>query len=558
MNPSAGGITYRRLRAPADHGQTLVDPPLTQAAECLEQNRARARREEAVIAGQTWSRLRQLAREGLRDALRQQGEFASDDPLGERPLVLGGHQPELFHPGVWFKNFVLSQLADSCQAVAVNLVVDNDLFRSAAIRCPCPTGRSRHGEHNERGEHDRPVEDDGRGEDLRLDDEVRIESVPFDRPADPQPYETRPALDPDLLKSFPERLQERVRGQVRDPIVTAIWPAVLDGVQAGRPLGIALAAARHQYERQRLGLQTYEVPLSAVCRTAAFGWLAADLLFEADNFRAVHNQALAEYRQVHRIRSQAHPAPPLRTQHDWIEAPFWIWSGQAPERRALFVRTAGSQLEIGDGQTGWIRAHASPEALAEALESASRQGIQVRPRALITTLFARLLLSDLFVHGIGGGKYDQLTDELIRRRYGIQPPGFLVATATVRWQQNDLAATAAGLAKRNHDLRAIEWHPENHIKPTAEVAEWIAEKSRLVRESPPRGQGKARHDRLTALNVRLREHARPLKARLAAERDELQARLRRQKILSSREFSFCLYSEQTLPPLLLDLARQST
>ena len=56
--------------------------------------------------------------------------------------------------------------------------------------------------------------------------------------------------------------------------------------------------------------------------------------------------------------------------------------------------------------------------------------MKVRSRALTNTLFARLFLSDLFIHGIGGGKYDELTDDLIRRFYGIEPPEFLILSAT--------------------------------------------------------------------------------------------------------------------------------
>ena len=48
------------------------------------------------------------------------------------------------------------------------------------------------------------------------------------------------------------------------------------------------------------------------------------------------------------------------------------------------------------------------------------QGIKLRSRALVTTLFARLLLSDLFMHGIGA-KYDELTDVLVEPSLGSSP-----------------------------------------------------------------------------------------------------------------------------------------
>ena len=41
-------------------------------------------------------------------------------------LLLAGHQPELFHPGVWVKNFALNGLARRHGATPLNLVVDND------------------------------------------------------------------------------------------------------------------------------------------------------------------------------------------------------------------------------------------------------------------------------------------------------------------------------------------------------------------------------------------------------------------------------------------------
>ena len=57
--------------------------------------------------------------------------------------------------------------------------------------------------------------------------------------------------------------------------------------------------------------------------------------------------------------------------------------------------------------------------------------MKIRSRALITTLWARLALGDLFLHGIGGAKYDQVTDRLIERFFGLQPPGIMVLSATL-------------------------------------------------------------------------------------------------------------------------------
>src|SRR5690606_35075544 len=65
-------------------------------------------------------------------------------------------------------------------------------------------------------------------------------------------------------------------------------------------------------------------------------------------------------------------------------------------------------------------------------------GRRLAPRALTLTLFARLMLADNFVHGIGGGRYDQVLERLIERHLGLQAPRFAVTTATLHFP------TAAG------------------------------------------------------------------------------------------------------------------
>ena len=49
---------------------------------------------------------------------------------------MSGHQPQLFHPGVWIKNFALDSISRIAGGVGINLVVDNDLCADSAILCP--------------------------------------------------------------------------------------------------------------------------------------------------------------------------------------------------------------------------------------------------------------------------------------------------------------------------------------------------------------------------------------------------------------------------------------
>src|SRR5207253_1004951 len=97
-----------------------------------------------------------------------------------------------------------------------------------------------------------------------------------------------------------------------------------------------------------------------------------------------------------------------------LEAPFWIWSTDDPRRHRLFVRQRGDELVLsthaGIEATLSITPESDAQTAVAQLLALEERGIRIRTRALITTLAARLLLGDLFLHGIGGAKYDQVTD----------------------------------------------------------------------------------------------------------------------------------------------------
>src|SRR5205823_1112929 len=103
-----------------------------------------------------------------------------------------------------------------------------------------------------------------------------------------------------------------------------------------------------------------------------------------------------------------HPVPDLAGEGDWLEAPFWAWRGGQKRRERLFMRRCIEGFTLRAGSESWptLQRGARPEDLVSSWQSLQRAGFKIRTRALTTTLFARLFLGDLFVHGLGGGKYD--------------------------------------------------------------------------------------------------------------------------------------------------------
>src|SRR5438270_9519718 len=88
----------------------------------------------------------------------------------------------------------------------------------------------------------------------------------------------------------------------------------------------------------------------------------------------------------------------------------------------------------------------------------------LRPRALITTMYARLVLSDLFIHGIGGAKYDELTDLIIRRFFGIEPPAYVTATATFRLPIERPQVSLDDVRRSEQRIRGVRFRPESFLQ----------------------------------------------------------------------------------------------
>jgi hypothetical protein len=174
------------------------------------------------------------------------------------------------------------------------------------------------------------------------------------------------------------------------------------------------------------------VVLSNLIATAAYGAFAHHIAAAADRFASAYNAALADYRIRHNVRTPTRPMPDLQASADRIELPFWLDDLTARARgRAFVVRRGGVwTLECESPFAFNPSADARPAAAALAEHLAAAR-LRLSPRALTLTMFLRLLLVDQFVHGIGGGRYDQVSDGVIEKFFQIEAPAFSVTTATL-------------------------------------------------------------------------------------------------------------------------------
>lgn len=525
------GVVYQKLRAPSLNGETLQIPPLSKIRDLWHTNVGRTAAGTSTRFDRSLKELQVIGRTELAEkALAYSGAYLDDLPsLTSNNIIMSGHQPKLFHPGVWYKNFVLSEFGKRLNACAVNLVVDNDICTQPSVSFPSIP------------------------ENVADWKETRLERVAMDLNGEEVPYESRSVVDWKLFESFGVRLSKRFgKGEADDCLVNHLWRHVNVAVsrvsnQSNIGLGHLVAAGRHRLENEH-GLRTLEVPISHLADTSAFACFFKSILSAAAEFRIIYNSVLNEYRDIHRIRSESHPVPKL-TEHDgWTEVPFWIWSDFDCRRQRLYVRFRDDQVLLSN-LSGW-EFNCSLAEVDGQVSELKKGGVFIRPRALMTTLFSRLILSDLFLHGIGGAKYDQLTDLISERFFEVRLPGFQTLSATLKLPFAFDLVSRHELTDLDRKIREVRFHPERFIhEPSDLVADLIARKQTWAFGELASPRSRERHAAIDSLNQRLVVYATPALDSLKERRINFKEKQRASEIFSSREFSFCLFDMSVIDKL---------
>jgi hypothetical protein len=345
---------------------------------------------------------------------------------------------------------------------------------------------------------------------------VRLESVAFDVFTGEEPYESRTIRDTKTFCAFLPAALALTRNWGYRPLLADAWRDI--DPSSSLSLGEQFAAVRQRFER-KWGCHNVELQVSELSGTRAFARFASHILTNLGQFRAVYNAAIQGYREVNGIRSRNHPAPELAEG----EAPFWM-SGRS---------RATATSDVSD----------------------------LRPRALTLTLFARVCLGDFFIHGIGGGKYDEVTNAIIRGFFGIEPPAYQVLSATLHLPLPGFPGTATALHRAERRIRDLQWNPHQCLRPEqysdVRTRSLLDAHAALSAAEPPyanHAQRRAWFRDLQAVKEQLRLL---VVAQLAGAEEELRCvrtEVSANAILQRRDFAWVLYPEETLQPFLTGLS----
>jgi len=431
---------------PREEWQALAAENRRHAAECpliSEQARAELR---AEISSQAAAYTRELAQRAPELQVLSGCEAA-----GGGTLIAAGHQPAVPHPGIVMKTLLLDAELRERGGQGINVVVDVDSGQGGCFIYPqpCAEGLCRQSARL------------GGGGSLYLS----------------------------------QRLADA--GRIRDCCAAASQALSAAGLHAaaGRTGGAgeclarlagwsvpdAVTALRRHWE----GAPRYcDVPLSRLLALRGTGAFFSALLQDPESLSGVYNRVLDDYRRERRIENSANPFPNLRREGERWELPFWGVDTRGGTRIPLFARRSGGKISWCKGEEAILSAGDRAWNYLDHLPA----GMLIAPRALPLSLYLRDVVSDLFVHGIGGSRYGACPDRFIEAYLRCSPPRHAVVSGT-RYLFEEAVQRYALSRRLEAKRREIHFHPEKFMseglfseRTQIELSRFSRQKSELIEE----------------------------------------------------------------------------
>jgi hypothetical protein len=497
---TAAAARYANWKAPAQDGQLLIWP---QPDDLLRQTRENAR----SLSASDSVRLGGIALPVLRRNLRVWLGHTDDTA----PLVATGHQTELYHPGVWVKDILTNAVADRVGGMAFHFAVDTDQPKHLAVRWP--------------------------GQALPITDDPAINSAAWSgQLASPTPAH---------LRSIDQAMQASSSDWNFKPMLGNVLDSLRRSAMEESGLSAAVTNAQHELD-WNLGLRHRAMLASPLLSSREYLIFVHHLLSRAGQFAADYNAALADYRVETGITSNTRPMPDLKKNADEIEAPFWLDDLASGTRtRAAVHRRASAWCLTFNGDAFVLHPDAPGETTADALAAwLARHQLRLSPRALTLTTFLRLLVVDQFVHGIGGGRYDQVTDRVLATHFGIEPPRFAVTTATLFFPG------AVGQPRVCMPCLAQEGHRLKHRLLGDAKQDVLDSIKSMPRRSIQRSL--AFHNMHSALSAAAMDH--PLLHEWTSRNEIARQQEKRESVLFDRELFYAMQSRDRLERMIADFA----
>ena len=463
--------------------QVFLSPSAGKIGSFLEENKKIFNQYSFTILNQPFRKVRENCRkEVIQRALKFSKEFDPDIAEKINPayqyIIQSGHQPVFFHPGIWIKNIFLSELLKSPlldRCLGLNIILDNDICKDLDLSLPALSP----------------------GGNLKLEEAHFLSST-----LTPNfPFEEYPCPSLELVTKFTQNIICKLKFlESENKDISNNFKNFARCLENSSHffnqnytrgnLGEFLGLARRFYE-QEIEPAYLEIPFSQTCDSGEFLSFFLEIIKNIESFSEVYNNKLDEYRKLFKIRNRAHPSPNLMIKENLVETPFWIWRRGDQRKKIFILKEKGGDYLYSDsyGKIFLVKKNVL-NSLFSLKRILKEKKLKIRPKALLLTLYNRLFISDLFIHGLGGAKYDLVTDEIIRKFFKVEPPHFLVASCTLHLNfKSSPEASNFKISALKKKIRDLEFNPERYVnelsltkKEEIRIRRMVEKKTELIKK----------------------------------------------------------------------------
>ena len=392
-------------KIPKRHGEFFFDPAFPLWKEDAYRNR------ERLVKGVFWGQ----------NALKVRAELKLPT---DHPLILTGHQPVFYHPGLWAKCLTASLLAEAVQGTACHKITDTALSPEHLHYMP---------EVEENGKARRQQIDFFQNKDLKKDEKTMPYAFlpPPDFSALEKIFGDAQVFSPPSVKKNIKEYEEKIKIAPKD------YPTWNDF---------------HLYTLNLLdgfsGTQRLYMTASKLWESEPFIQFLTYWFTNLPELTEHYNQALNDYRKKYQIKHKMTPISNLRFENWWFEVPFWAVT-KFHQRHSLWAKKEGKHFML---KTKGAEGTYSVE-MEDFRGGLGVLPISIWPKAMPQTLFCRFYLCDYFIHGVGGSAYEEVNDIFFERLFKLKPLSFGTVTATYYIEPQDIKGVENIL---NHEAK-IQW-----------------------------------------------------------------------------------------------------
>jgi len=375
--------------------------------------------------------------------LKDNSAFKETQQSSGIKIVAAGHQPIIYHSGISYKNHLLERLCNGRNdLIGLNVIIDTDVGDAGKIH-------------------------------TLAKENSNLQKIEFNIANQNTLYLNNKIL---TTKSVNEEFSRFTEALNRLGLEEFARKAKEYSNYYQALSGHSIIEANTAIRRISEDFPSYlEVPLSKLIEISEIQSFFIGLIADSKNFVSTYNASLDEFRRQQKIKNPANPFPNLTVNENESELPFWLISKTSLERHALFIGFKGEKLNLRAGSAIFI------ETSAREIVEKLKTDFILAPKASLITIILRLGLSDLFIHGTGGAKYDEFTDLFISNYFKITPPKFCLATASNYLLKTEVAEYEKAKSE-SFKRRDMRFHVEKYLLESVFLPDIRAKLQNLIEE----------------------------------------------------------------------------